>query len=362
LRGWKSSLPLPAPPAVAAVRPPSLVVDRPIAVARGRNDRPRARITARGSEWRVPSVPSIPGDGGWLSWLPREHSRTGVEGIDPIPGVIHSPGRAGNLVAFPVRNYLHGAWSSVGSGNLPRSSPVTVPSPGAPETHHPVPPPTTSTDRSREPSESLPRTRPMSVEELDRMFPPVSGPRSVFLADAPEKVGGPSPWVRELSLPADPPASREEPPQPPYGRPPSVEEDEDPPSQTDGFAGRRTEPARNREAATPPRPASSGGFSRPDPPTADLLREATNPVPPHLRETGRPSRSGARGSSGRPTDLADGRSVCASCSKVVVNVRMSSDCPKCLRPICDDCLREAFVTHGHGWCADCAAPPTVGIS
>jgi hypothetical protein len=362
VRGWKSTVPSPAAPmAAAAVTPPSPPGDRPMAVVRAPNDRPRARITARGSEWRVPSAPSITGGGGWLTWLPREHSRAGVEGIEPIPGVVHSSGRAGNLVAFPVRNYFHGVRSSLGSGDLARPSPAAQPSPRIAEVEGRSTPPATSTHGSREPPEPLARSKPLSVEELDRMFPPVSGPRSVFLADAPEKVGGPSYWVRELSLPADPPTSTDEPGQSPDRLPSSPEMDEDSTSSAVRSEGQRTDQPATSEPTNVPRSLPSGGLSRPNAQASDLFREAANPVPPHLRETGGPARAESRRPSGRSTDLASQRSVCASCSKVVVNLRMSGPCPKCLRPICSDCLREAFVTHGHGWCVDCSAAPTVGI-
>jgi len=87
---------------------------------------------------------------------------------------------------------------------------------------------------------------------------------------------------------------------------------------------------------------------------SELSREAANPVPPHLRAAGPLDRFGPRPARPGGKDTSTARSVCASCSKVVVNLRMSGPCPRCLRPVCTDCLREAFVTQGHGWCLDCS--------
>lgn len=94
----------------------------------------------------------------------------------------------------------------------------------------------------------------------------------------------------------------------------------------------------------------------------DLYLEAINPVPPHLRNPGVHLRISAHGSRRRPPDPTKQKSVCASCSKLVVNLRMSGPCPRCLRLICNDCLREAFLTNGRGWCDDCAATQLSSLS
>jgi hypothetical protein len=363
LHGWKTTVPSPATSVNAArVAAPSLPTGSPAPVAPGANERPRARLTPRGAEWRVLSAPSIHGEGGWLSGLPREHRRSGIEGVEPVPGVVRSPGRAGNLVWFPVRNYYHGARSSTGSGTLSRPSPGAEHSPSVTEANGPSVPPVTPPKRDREPSEPLPGTRPLSVEELDLMFPPVSSSRSVFLSEAPKRVGGPSSWVRELSLPADPPASPDESTSSTEDRSSTFEGDEDPPSRADPFEGPRTDHSTIPEATSSPRSRPPDGISHSNAQTAELFLEAANPVPPHLRGESARARTEARRPSVRSIGSASQRSVCASCSKVVVNLRMSGPCPKCLRPICNDCLREAFVTHGHGWCIDCSTAAPVGIS
>ncbi|MGA8091233.1 MAG: hypothetical protein WB984_01875 [Thermoplasmata archaeon] len=362
LHGWKTTVLSPATSVTAAgVATSSRPADPLGAVAPGPNERHRARLTPKGAEWRVLPAPSISRDGGWISWLPREHRRSGIEGVEPVPGVVHSPGRAGNLVWFPVRKDYHGVRSSPGSGDLSRPSPGAEPSLTATEAGGPSVPPVTSPRRGRDPSEPLPGTRPLSVEELDRMFPPVSSSRSTFLSEAPERVGGPSTWVRELSLPADPLASPDESTSSTEGRSSTFEEGEDPPSQADPFEGRRADHSAIPETTSSPRSHPPDGTSRSNAETAELFLEAANPVPPHLRGESAHARMEARRPSVRSIDPASQRSVCASCSKVVVNLRMSGPCPKCLRPICNDCLREAFVTHGHGWCIDCSAAATVGI-
>ncbi|MGA3021393.1 MAG: hypothetical protein ABSE66_01095 [Thermoplasmata archaeon] len=355
---WWNPLPLPGEsvPAVG-VATASRPTGPPTEAATGPADRPRSPITGRGSEWRVLSSPSDPGDETWLSWLPRERRRLGPKAIGSVPGVVHSPGKAGNLVAFPVRNYYHGVRSAMGSGEIAGSASLAKPPRSIAEVDSaPVSPPTPD-DRSRGLPPPSPRAEPLSEEELDRLFPPVSGRRSVFLSEAPERVGGPSSWAMEPGLPADPPARSDE-----SAR--STERDWSTP-EGDGDSPSRGVPFEDQRADRPTIPGSTafsrsgplGVFPRPDARSADLFLEAANPVPPHLRGTGLPVRMEPHRPARRSLNSASQRSVCASCSKVVVNLRMSGPCPKCLRPICNDCLRQAFVAQGHGWCLDCSSDP-----
>jgi len=348
---------VPLPPSIVATSQALLESPTRDVSAGTRLDGPAA--TAAGSEWRILSAPPDPGDETWLSWLPRERRRLGPAAGSPGPGVVASPGKAGNLVAFPVRNYFGAipfpvrasAGSSVTAGKVSHPNyrdaggrVASVPPSEVPE----------GTDED----DSF-RGAPFSVEELDRMFPPVSGRRPVFLTEAPQKVGGPSFVARDTGSPAAQNDWTDEQvePEPSTAVPTS--------GLADGSTGLVADEgptvglvARSPRMGVTPR----GGPSAEDPGREarwkELSLEAANPVPPHLRAVGPIDRSvGAlhsRGSHGPPGP----RSVCASCSKVVVNLRMSGPCPRCLRPVCDDCLREAFVTAGFGWCRDCsrAAP------
>lgn len=193
------------------------------------------------------------------------------------------------------------------------------------------------------------------------MFPSVPGRRPVLLDDAPQRIGGGSFLRRE-------PTAREESSVRPGGTLPSLgsrtstfEREPDSFARSDRSDEAPEEDIVVQLSTTTERPAAREGASRPSSTSDDLFREAANPVPPHLRAAGpllrfEPAKPVARSGSS-PTS----RSVCASCSKVVVSLRMSGPCPKCMRPICNDCLRDAFVTHGHGWCVDClsdTAPET----
>lgn len=321
--------------------------------------RPRSAIAERGSEWRVLSAPLDPGDETWLSWLPRERRRLGSERDGLVPGVVHSPGKAGNLVAFPVRNYPGSVRPGMGSPRPIDSVPVAKPRPNTAEQagqphFSPIPGVT-----GHEPSHPSRRVAPFSEEELDRMFPPVSGRRRIFLVEAPQKVGEVEFRAREPNPPAEPLARSEESEE-------SAESNEGPLSLLEGDTDRSSRVDRRGEeqsdAARIPSPdrAPSDPVPRPDPRASELFSEAANPVPPHLRGTGPLVRGDIPRAAHRSRESASPRSVCASCSKVVVSLRMSGPCPKCLRPVCNDCLREAFVTKGHGWCIDCSsAPPLV---
>ena len=303
-------------PAAPIPRPGRATLPVPAAAV----SRPKGLPSARGSEWRVPPVTPRSRPGSHLSWLLPEHRHAGPEGGEMVPGVVASPGKAGSLVAFPVRNYYAGTPPPVSSPS-PRPLSLEIPSAeptaaNAPSNRtRPVPGPT------REPRRSvLPRL--FSEEELDRMFPPSSSPPSVFLSDAPQRVGLSS--SRGLR-PDGPPSPRSE-----------TEEREG-----SDASGTLVPPAPVR-----PRAGASVG---------DLFQEAANPVSPHLRAAAPFSREEAEASAHCSRSSASPRSVCASCSNVVLNLRLSGPCPRCLRPICNDCLRHALVIYGHGWCLDCAA-------
>jgi len=284
-----------------------------------------------GSEWRVLSDPTSPGDETWLGWLPRERRRLGSEENTLASNVVRSPGRAGNLVAFPVRDYY--GTVPPNRGFLPHSAPWAAAGKDAASRHRDrgsVTPPVALGPIGEWPSGSG-RTSPYSVEELDRMFPPVSEERPLFLSQAPQKVGRAGrPWAQDA---LEPPSR-------------SPEGLEDARSASDAPA--------ERSESTAVDDVVLGGDRALNPRLLELSLEAANPVPPHLRATGPIDRS-ENGTAGRGRHVpSPPRSVCASCSKVVMNLRMSGPCPKCLRPVCDECLRESIVARGRGWCLDCS--------
>jgi hypothetical protein len=362
LHGWRSTPARSGEPMPVAGIATTPLPTRPRNGADSRPaDRPHVPITGRGSEWRVLSAPASPGDETWLSWLPREHRRLGPEGLGFASGVVHSPGKAGNLVAFPVPNYFHGVRSVWGSGGIVDPAPLTRPSATIAEAGDPnVSPANPGDPGGREPSPSSARAGWFSEEELDRMFPPVSGQPHVILSDAPERVGGVPSWKRETAPAADVLARPE--------RQAPLEESRSSARETYGSWRSRRVPFEGQRADRPgiPEPTTSSCSGshdtspRPNDAAADLFLEAANPVPPHLRDAGPAT---TRGEAHRPVrrsvDPGTQRSVCASCSKVVVNLHMSGPCSKCRRPICNDCLREALVRVGHGWCLDCASASTV---
>jgi hypothetical protein len=285
-------------------------------------------VAGKGSSWRILSAAADPGDETWLSWLPRERRRLVPEEGSVPPGVVTSPGRAGNLVAFPVRDYYGGA--------LPptvRGSRMSLPA--GPR------------EKGLVGDEHLPRlssshASPFSEEELDRMFPPEGRRGAVFLSTAPNRIGGASPWAKPVHAVGSS-ASRT------GGVSADVMLSTTPAEDTVLEERAPSLPVRRSRNDENEREASMGVD------TEDLGREAANPVPPHLRAAGPLIRSDSAQPFRAGKNTAGARSVCASCSKVVVNLRMSGPCPKCLRPICNECLREAFVAHGHGWCLDCSS-------
>lgn len=305
----------------------------------------RPGVPGRGSAWRILSLPAEPGDETWLSWLPRESRRLGPDASSVGSGVVTSPGRAGNLVAFPVRDYFGGA--------LPRAARGAM---------APLPPRAKGRglvgDEDRT-ALSAPRAAPFSEEELDQMFPPTGRRGSVFLAAAPDRIGGHSPWAtpatvadQSVEIPDEPSDFSDREAGPEIGEEIS-------------FAGHRWVDQNPRTSKRSDDVAAHGDLAWPPAgravgPSSELSREAANPVPPHLRGLGtlirtRPLPAARRGRASSPP-----RSVCASCSKLVVDLRMSGPCPRCLRPLCHDCLRGALATGGHGWCVDCSRAPVAG--
>jgi hypothetical protein len=304
----------------------------------------------------VLSSPPSPGDETWLSWLPREHRRLGHEGAGFASGVVPSPGRAGNLVAFPVPNYFHGVRSVPGSGEIGDPTLLVRPRPNPAEAADPTDLPTTPRNSGgRATSRSSARRRLYSEEELDRMFPPISGHPYAVLSNAPERVGGVPSWKTEPDTPTGDPARTEDYALLAEGRSYATGKDGHGRTRQVPFEEPRSDIIRMHESTTSPDSPSPDGAPAPDDTATRLSVEAANPVPPHLRDMGSgPTRARTERAARRSVDPERQRSVCASCSKVVVSLHMSGPCPRCLRPICNDCLREALVHHGHGWCLDCA--------
>ena len=270
-----------------------------------------SEFSASGSEWRVLAAATEPGDETWLSWLPRESRRLGAVWTGLAPRGRYTPGGTGHLVAFPA-------------------SATPRPSPG----------PGSQGDDGRV-SFAARKRSVYTEEELDAMFPPAGKPSPHFLREAPMKIGcaptteGPvNESEFQASVPGDLPNT---PADPDTGAPVP-----DPWSSASG-PSRWAPPAESAADGVRSTP-TSWGTSEPE-----VSLEADNPVPPHLRTSG----SGGP-ISRRVLEVSGQKTVCASCSKLVVNLRMSGPCPNCLRPVCTACLREGFVTRGHGWCIDCA--------
>jgi hypothetical protein len=304
--------------------------------------RPAASFSNRGSEWRVLAAPTGPGDETWLSWLPRESRRLGADTGKIGRGAVYSPGGSGSLVAFPTRKESSSARSETMAGDFARSKARIPPSPEVPPA---------STRRSG-----------FSEEDLDRMFPPTVGGRSLFLSEVPDKIGVPLAPSKIPNMPVEAGvgfttsavsrAGRSQ----PLGADVVARSPGSPPAEDS------TDLAVLSESPSASLRAFSEDSRGPPNPVDELFREAVNPVPPHLRGARLPTHVGSRRPDRPRRDTSNPKSVCASCSKVVVTLRMSGPCPKCLRPICNECLREAFVTHGQGWCIDCSSTPAVSAS
>lgn len=312
-----------------------------------------------GSDWRVLAAPASPGDETWLSWLPRESRRLGAAGGLSGSRTGYSPVQPGSLVAFPVQRLNTNIQVDSMPGAFARSTRV----PGSPQV--PTDKPRSNPDFSPtkgvapEPPGRGSKKPPFSEDELDSMFPPGSEQRPAFLPKAPQRVGVRGSRPSESQPRAGPsiPTAR-----PTNHSVPEVEMDSARPSVD---SGQDWEPLPVTLDPKPVPTASARSLEttrEPEPVGSEISLEAANPVPPHLRSAGFRSAIETLPSGRRTPDLPGSKSVCASCSKVVVNLRMSGPCPKCLRPICTDCLREALVSHGHGWCIDCSPLPSVVAS
>jgi len=326
----------------SAAAGPELVGPRPVApeprppteegsASIARHDaRRRSLIAGRSSEWRVLSAPTFPGDETWLSWLPPEHRRLGPASYLPV---VPTPGPLGSRTRVVV--------------DPGRRAEPDVPTPRSADRRHDGWP-TESLSAPPSPVARRGGRSAFTEEELDKMFPPENGRSSVFLSAPPDKVGTRA-SPRADNTPEN--ASR--------GRGPRADSV---PESAPEFEFGASDDAGLDPAADLPEgsdtwdPGPSG--APPEPLTAaasladTLMLEANNPVPPHLRGPGalpHPLPHATRGNAAAPMV----KTVCASCSKVVMNLRMSGPCPRCLRPICNDCLRDALLQHGHGWCIDC---------
>lgn len=323
-------------------------------------------VPGTGSEWRVANDSDRPGIGSGLAWLARRGGwRAHAAGCEPAPGVVRSPGKAGNLVAIPMRHYYPGVRSALPPEEFEdlvdslRDLPIVDPALRSP--YHRASPVLESVPPPSRPS---PGGRAFSEEELDRLFPPAGERRPVLLSQAPSKVGR-SPLLATPA--AEPPRAVVPPPAPTV---PSVDpEAADSPARDEPLrpplerGAPALDPKKASRAGTFPPPMTTIFHPPPDEPSAELVLEAANPVPPHLRGAGPLLRFEPRASDRRSAKSTPARSVCASCSKVVVDLRMSGPCPKCMRPICHDCLREAILSRGRGWCLDCStASPPIGAN
>ena len=310
----------------------------------------------RGSEWRVLSLPANPGDETWISWLPRETRRLGAEAVGASRRAIYSASHPGSLVAVPNRTQGPTVRSATMSGDFALSSRAVRTPRTDGGTVEPVRSPATLENLFQTPPPPAAKAHKYTEEELDRLFPPSPGEHTPFLTGVPQRVGvrdssahdrpsggfGPG-YASESLVAAGSARSFHE-------RNLDTELSESPrmdvPSDRPALAAFRPLPVVGGSMDFPGRRSNAD----------DLYLEATNPIPPHLRGTDlfigpRPAR--------RLSDVGVPKSVCASCSKVVVNLRMSGPCPRCLRPICSECLREAILAHGQGSCLDCAAPTSI---
>jgi hypothetical protein len=83
--------------------------------------------------------------------------------------------------------------------------------------------------------------------------------------------------------------------------------------------------------------------------------EALTGVPPHLRTSGYgPAKL-------RPLHIAEPRTPtalaarsCASCTSTIGDPRWRA-CPGCHLPVCADCVLDALLASGTGWCVECAS-------
>jgi hypothetical protein len=317
-------------------------------------------LVNRSSDWRVLAGPEIPGDETWLSWLPRE--RRGLGTVGGQRGTGYSAGPPGSLVALPTRTRGPGVQASTLPGELVRSSGPDRTIAAGRDRESPRGSPATSEDRALSRLRSTRGSSPYSEEELDRMFPPAVGGRTPFLSEAPDRVGRRTVVAWDTGALPGTEALPDDSAQPPESHRASLEVD---PAGGRGEQRAPEHPLRistTTELGRSPSPAGFEEFASKAHPIDALSLEATNPVPPHLRGINLRDRIAPSPSGRRSLDPGAQKSVCASCSKIVVNLRMSGPCPKCHRPICDECLREAMTTRGQGWCIDCSVHQVAAAS
>jgi hypothetical protein len=85
--------------------------------------------------------------------------------------------------------------------------------------------------------------------------------------------------------------------------------------------------------------------------STDLLWEAANPVPPHLRGFPRPTVH--PGAALRRTPRHHPPWFCADCCEPVSDLRTWAPCPECRRPMCRGCIGRSLATGIGGRCEAC---------
>jgi len=359
---WSTTPPAPAPlMSVPAVAPPTTTPGSS-SVAGPR--RPSgAHLTSsfsrQGYDWRVLSLPPSPADETWISWLPRETRRLGPPASRGSARTAYSAGRPGSLVAIPTRAQGRGVRATSLPGDLARADGTepTARTPG--EARPPIRSPVTVEALFHTPPAPAAPSTGYTEEELDRLFPPAPGEHTPFLTGAPDRVG-----MRDSDRVGTSPgnilraAAATDSPRFPREAPPSIEDELDLAMETSDRLppGPASVPPAVPEDRSSSPPRWMGEFPLPAAPAVDLYLEAANPIPPHLRGTDRLVSTVKHRLPRRTPEPERPKSVCASCSRVVVNLRMSGPCPRCLRPVCSECLRQAFRSHGEGSCVDCSTP------
>ena len=131
----------------------------------------------------------------------------------------------------------------------------------------------------------------------------------------------------------------------PYGEPIVVSTEEAPYGPPDWpFSGTPLTPAPSFEYGTY---VADLGFT---PGTIEF--EAANAFPPHLRKEASHHREGAAADEFTPG--SPWISSCATCTGALAEEAGWRRCLACRRPLCHECVVEAFVTQGRPWCTGCA--------
>lgn len=84
-----------------------------------------------------------------------------------------------------------------------------------------------------------------------------------------------------------------------------------------------------------------------------VLREALNPIPPHLRPDPKPVRPQPINRPFDPRERADSLR-CTNCDDPVRSPQDWRRCPDCLQHLCERCIVRALLDHSRGWCSGCA--------